>query len=240
MTNPLVLKLERRDRSLSEQERAVLDRAVDRVMIVEAGQDMVREHDRPTHSTLLLEGWAHRYMLLPSGRRQILALHIGGDFLDLHSFPLKVMDHSVAALTRCKVSLVPHEALQEITQTQPHLTRLLWLSTLIDAAILRQWLLGVGQRSAIERAAHLLCEMRARLAVIEGDGARGFDLPLTQGDLADALGISAVHTNRTLQTLRARGLVTWRGAAVEILDWDALAALAAFDPTYLNLHSERR
>jgi hypothetical protein len=102
---------------LSAHERALLDRAVDRAMIVEAAQDMVREHDRPSHSTLLLEGGANRYLLLPSGRRQILALHIAGHFLDLHSFPLKIMDHSVAAVTRCKISLAPHETLQEITET---------------------------------------------------------------------------------------------------------------------------
>src|SRR4051794_22980211 len=113
MTNPLIRKLERRDRTLSEVEKAILIRACARTAEYRDGEDMARAHDRPTASTLLLDGWAHRYVILRSGRRQILALHMAGDFVDLHAFPLKIMDHAVAAIGRCRVSLVPHEILQE-------------------------------------------------------------------------------------------------------------------------------
>lgn len=240
LRQPLIPKLERRDHTLSAAEKAVLEQMSSRLTTFGPGEDMVCEGDRPTNSTLLLEGWASRYVTLADGRRQILALHISGDFVDLHSFPLKLMDHSVGAITACKVALVPHAVLEEITQSQPHLTRLLWLSTLIDAAILRQWLVGAGQRSAEENLAHRFCELYSRLQVTGLAGEGRFELPLTQEELGDTVGISAVHTNRVLQQLKGRGLVTWRNRVVTIENWTGLAELAGFDPTYLNLTDEPR
>ncbi|MXQ10946.1 Crp/Fnr family transcriptional regulator [Microvirga makkahensis] len=239
--NPLIRKLEQRD-TLAPEEKQALDKAMARGRIKEfrTKEEMVREHDEPSFSTLLLDGWAARYKSLSDGRRQMLAFHISGDFVDLHAFPLKVQDHSVVALTPCKVVLVPHEALNEITENFPHLTRLLWVSTLIDGAIVREWLLSTGRRSAIEHVANLMCETYTRLQAIGLAKADEFNFPLTQAELGDALGISTVHVNRVLQDLRKEGLITWKGDRIEINDWDRLCALADFDPTYLHLDQRPR
>lgn len=240
MTNPFFRKLLRRDRSLTEAEARALDEAVSHRIEVEADVELVRQ-DEISHQSLLLEqGWACRYGALPDGRRQILALHVSGDFVDLQSFPLKRMDHTVATLSRCRIAVYPHENLRQLSETMPHLTRLLWMATLIDAAILRQWLLGAGQRSALERAAHLICELFTRLDVVGAAPDGLFSLPLTQAELGDALGVSQVHANRVVGELRSRGLVTWRDETVRILDWPGLQALAEFDPTYLMLESMDR
>lgn len=240
MTNPFFRKLLRRDRSLTEAEARALDEAVSHRIEVEADVELVRQ-DEISHQSLLLEqGWACRYGALPDGRRQILALHVSGDFVDLQSFPLKRMDHTVATLSRCRIAVYPHENLRRLSETMPHLTRLLWMATLIDAAILRQWLLGAGQRSALERAAHLICELFTRLDVVGAAPDGLFNLPLTQAELGDALGVSQVHANRVVGELRSRGLVTWRDETVRILDWPGLQALAEFDPTYLMLESMDR
>ncbi len=237
MTNPFFRKLLRRDRSLTEAEARALDEAVSHRIEVDADVELVRQ-DEISHQSLLLEqGWACRYGALPDGRRQILALHVSGDFVDLQSFPLKRMDHTVATLSRCRIAVYPHENLRRLSETMPHLTRLLWMATLIDAAILRQWLLGAGQRSALERAAHLICELFTRLDVVGAAPDGVFNLPLTQAELGDALGVSQVHANRVVGELRSRGLVTWRDETVRILDWPGLQALAEFDPTYLMLES---
>ena len=169
----------------------------------------------------------------PEGRRQILAIHIPGDFVDLHSYPLKRLEHSVAALTDVKVAMFPHTAVRALTAQSPTLTELLWRSTLIDAAINREWIVSVGARSAVVRLAHLFCEMYVRLERIGMAPDRTFALPLTQVDLADATGLTAVHANRMLRQLREQGLVAFRHGEVEILDWDGLRAFADFDPAYL-------
>jgi CRP-like cAMP-binding protein len=237
--HPLIRKLEQRD-TLSQNEKVALENAAARTKEFKADEEMAHQGEEPSFSTLLLEGWAARHKSLRDGRRQILAFHIPGDFIDLHSFPLKVQDHTVVALTPCKVALVAHEDLNRITEDFPHLTRLLWISTLIDGAILREWLLSAGRRSATEHMAGLLCELLMRLKVIGLAQDNSFRLPVTQSELGDALGISTVHTNRVLQELRAKGLVTWKGDLVEINDWMGLCALADFDLMYLHLEHRPR
>jgi CRP-like cAMP-binding protein len=238
-SNPLVLKYEKRDR-LSDEEREVLERSVSETRQVGPDRDLVREGSRPAESTLLLDGLAARYRDLSSGKRQITALHVTGDFVDLHSFLLHKMDHGVTTLTACKVALVPHERLREITEKYPHLTRILWLSTLIDAAIHREWLVSMGRRSSVAHLAHLLCELHLRLQQVAQTTDTGFRFPVTQAELGDVLGLSVVHINRSLQELRASGAVAWRGDLVTINDWDRLQEIAEFDPTYLNLQQEPR
>ena len=239
MSNPLTKKLLWHG-ALSDSERAALDVMLERTREFSSGEDLVREGDKPTNSILLLGGFAARYTLVDDGRRQIMAIHVIGDFVDLHSFVLKTMDHSVGALTRCRVALVPHEFLNGITERLPHLTRLLWLDTLVDAATHREWIVGMGRRSALEQLAHLVCELFVRLEVLGQVEGGSFDLPLTQTDLGDALGLSLVHINRTVRELREAELVTWRGSRVTIHNWTKLASLAQFDPTYLHLNREGR
>ncbi len=235
-----ISKLERRDR-VSDEETAALLAAAGPVETFEPGADLVREGDRPDRSMLVAQGFTTRYRLLADGARQITAIHVPGDFVDLHSFLLKTMDHSVGALSTCRVVTFPHANLRAITERHPHLARLLWLMTLLDSAIHREWIVAMGRRSALEQMAHLLCEIFTRLAVI-GHGARDRELilPINQTELGDTLGLSTVHVNRTLQQLRAEHLIIWQGHSVRILDWQRLASIAEFDETYLHLDPEPR
>jgi CRP-like cAMP-binding protein len=235
----LIRKLEQYDR-LSGTERQLLEQAVVRHRAVAEGEDLVREGDHPTESLFLITGFAARYNLLHTGKRQLTALHVPGDFVDLHSFLVKTMDHGVLAITPCTLGVVPHEALHAISETQPHLFRLLALHIAVDAAIHRQWIVSIGRQSAREHAAHLLCELFLRLQAVGLTEGSSFKLPLTQAELGDTLGLSTVHVNRILQELRAEGLITWRGETVVIEDWPRLQEIAEFDPTFLCLESEPR
>ena len=219
--------------TLSADEAAALEAAVGRTGIFAARQIIVRQQTPLAQCTLLLEGFVERYKDTPEGRRQILAIHVPGDFVDLHSYPLKRLEHSVAALTDVRVAFFPHPAVRALTEKSATLTELLWRSTLIDAAINREWIVSVGARSAVVRLAHLFCEMYVRLERIGMAPGKTFQLPLTQVDLSDATGLTAVHANRMLRQLREQGLVAFRQGSVEILDWDALRTFADFDPAYL-------
>jgi CRP-like cAMP-binding protein len=235
---PFLRKLELRD-TLSEQEkRALLACAADEVEFA-SGADLVREGDRPQVSMLVLDGFTTRYHDSPDGTRQITAIHIPGDFVDLHSFLLKEMDHSVGALSHCRVLRFPHARLIELTEKYPHLTRLLWLLTLIDSSIHREWLVAAS-RTAPEQVAHLVCELFVRLTVTDLLKDHKFALPVTQMELGEALGLSAVHVNRTLQQLRSEGLFIWQNQEIQILDWEALKRRGSFDPRYLHLVKEPR
>ncbi len=237
--NPLIRYLLRHDSVSAEEERA-LDGAIDRTVSFRAGEEIVLEDSRPSESCLMLSGFSARCHVLESGKRQLTALHIPGDFLDLHSLLLKVMDHGVVALTDCQIARVPHDRLRKITEEYPHLTRLLWLSTVIDAAIHRAWIVAMGRRSAVGQMAHLLCEIFLRMQAVDLTDGYSFTFNVTQGEVADMLGRSTVHVNRTLQFLRKKGIVIWRGNTVVIEDWERLQAVADFDPTYLSLRKEAR
>lgn len=230
----LFVRLQQHDK-LGDAERAALSAALGPVETLPKGADLVREGDNPGSSTLLLEGLACRYRTLSDGRRQIVALHLPGDFVDLHAFVLKEMDHAVGAITTCRIARAPHPALERITEDHPHLTRLLWLLTLIDAAIMREWAVGLGRRTAVEHMAHLLCELDLRLRAIGQQHDDRLYFPVTQSDLGDMLGISPVHTNRVLQELRSRQLIHWEGDFIELLDRKALAEMADFGDLYLHL-----
>lgn len=233
-THALVRKLETRDR-LTAEERGALKGLMEPVKVVHAGQMLVRPGDRPTSSTLLIGGFCARFNLLNDGSRSFTQISVAGDFIDLHSLLMAQMDHGIVAVTGCSISKSPHDRLRAITNQHPHLARMLWLDTAIDAAIHRQWLHRMGTQDAVGRLAHLICETEARLAAVGLAGPDGFDFPLTQIDLADCLGMSAVHVNRTLMTLRRARLVEWHGGRVRIVDHRQLFALAEFDPVYLRL-----
>lgn len=232
--HPLVKKLSARG-PISGPEVAVLEQAVARIRQVETDVELVAEGSKPTDSTLLLKGFVARYRMMAGGKRQILGIHVEGDFVDLHSFLLKRMDHGIFTMTPCTVASVPHTRLTEITERFPHLTRMLWLSTLIDAAIHREWIVGLGRRTAIAKLGHLICELFVRLSVVGATKGHSFQVPITQEELADCLGLSIVHLNRSLKELRAKGLLTWQATAVTIEDWPKLKELAEFDPSYLSL-----
>jgi CRP-like cAMP-binding protein len=220
---------------LSAEDSAALEAAAARTQEFAAKRIIVREQTPLTQCTLLLNGFVERFKDTPEGRRQILAIHVPGDFVDLHSYPLKRLEHSVAALTPVTVVTFPHDEVRALTERSATLTELLWRSTLVDAAINREWIVSVGARSAAVRLAHLFCEMFTRLDRIGMTRGLEFDFPVTQIDLADATGLTAVHANRMLRQLRERRLVEFRQGLVTIHDWAALRDFAGFDAGYLFL-----
>jgi CRP-like cAMP-binding protein len=233
-TRALVAKLSNYG-PLSVEEEQVLEDAVSGVREIETGADVVLEGSSPDYSTLLLSGFAGRYTVTADGTRQITALQVAGDFVDLHCFLMKPMDHSIGALTTCKVAMVPHTAIGRIFDTQPRLARLLWLNTLIDGATHRQWSVGLGSLLGHQHLAHLVCELYLRLEQIGRTEDSTFHIPLTQASIGECLALSLVHTNRSAQVLRRERVIRWERDLITILDWDRLAEIGEFDPTYLRI-----
>lgn len=236
---PHLRKIYARDDISAEEEQVVRD-LVSEVVTYEAHRVIARPWQDLNHSTLLLEGWMGRVRDMESGARQFTELTIAGDFVDLHSFTLKQLDHEIVTLTRSTVAIVPHERLKQLTIDHPHLTRIYWFMTNLDAVIHREWMVSLGRRSAVASMAHLFCEMLARLGVVGRADERGFEFPLNQSQLADCLGLTTVHVNRTLQDLRARKLVELRSQWLKIIDLPQLRQVAEFDPSYLYIHKRRR
>lgn len=220
---------------LPPEEEAALHRLPLRLRAVPADQDVLREGDAATECCLVIEGFVCRYNLTRKGRRQIHSFHIAGDIPDLQSLHLKVMDHSLGTLVPSQLAFIHHDDLKRLMVTHPRIADLFWRDTLIDAAIFRQWMVGMGRRSAHARIAHLLCELLVKMRAVGlvEDGA--FNLPITQAEMGDALGVTQVHVNRVLQDIRDANLITWKGAAATVLDWQGLKKLGEFDPAYLHL-----
>jgi CRP-like cAMP-binding protein len=229
------LKKLKRHVELSPQEEQAIRNAVAETRSVPADRILIRNGVELNSSMLLLEGWLARSKDMPAGDRQVTQLHVAGDFADLHSFTLKRLDHDVATLSDCVVAVVPHERLKDLTERFPRLARLYWFSTNVDAAIVRELALSLGQRSALSRMAHLFCELYARLEVVGRAQADGYDFPLTQRELAECLGLTVVHANRTLQELRRRRVVEFENRRLTILDRKGLEGIAEFDPGYLYI-----
>ena len=227
-------KLRRRD-DISPEEERVIRNLVSHTTQFGADKVVIRAGEALNQSLILLRGWAARAKDLPSGQRQFAELHVPGDFADLHSFTLKRLDHDVVTITPCVFAIVPHEPLKEITEGFPHLTRVYWFATNLDAAIHREWALSLGRRSAISRMAHLFCELLVRLEVVGLTSGDSYDFPLTQVELAECLGLTSVHVNRTLQEMRKMGLVEVENRRIDILDLEALKGVAEFDDSYLYL-----
>ncbi|UDL94364.1 MULTISPECIES: Crp/Fnr family transcriptional regulator [Lichenihabitans] len=202
-----------------------------------ADQDVVRDGDRVDRCCLLLDGFMHRYKTVQNGARQIMSFHIPGDMPDLQSLYLGRMDHAVGTLVPSRVAFVSHAAVQELAREFPGIGAALWRDTLIDSAVFREWIVNVGRRSAIQRISHLLCELYLRFKVVGLAGNASFSLPLTQAEIGDATGLSTVHVNRTLQELRADGLIASQGKIVQILNWTGLQHISGFDQTYLHFRS---
>lgn len=195
---------------------------------------MVREGAHTTECNLLLRGFAYRQKLLSDGERQIISIHIPTEFIDLQNGILGTADHNVQSLNHSEVAAVPRSALMELTDKSASARLAMWIDTLIDASIFREWVVNVGRRDARARIAHLLCELALRLERTGAGRDGSFDLPLTQEQLADATGLTAVHTNRTLQSLRREGLIQLSNGILRVLDWEALRKVGDFDELYLH------
>ena len=231
-------KLRRRTEVTAEEERAIRA-TVAEVRQVRADELVVRSGEFLNSSIILLDGWLARSKDLPGGERQVTELHIAGDFPDLHGFTLKRLDDDITAISDCRLAVVPHERILEITEKFPRLGRVYWFSTNVDAAIQRELSLSLGQRSAIGRMAHLFCELYVRLEVVGRTVDNGYAFPLTQRELSECLGLTVVHANRTLQELRRRGLIELENRNLVIRDRRGLEGVAEFDPSYLYLDKHR-
>lgn len=220
---------------LSDASKQALHR-LDRTMhLLSFGTDIIREGDEPEHINLILSGWACRYKQLEDGRRQILSFFVPGDVCDTHAFLLREMDHSIGTLTDVRLAQVPRDAFLELLDRYPQIEQAFWWDTLVQAAVQREATVSLGQRLGQERMAHLLCELFYRLRAVGLTDGDTCPLPLSQTDLASALGQSTVHINRVLQALRASGLIALKGKRLAIPDLDALQKVALFNPGYLHL-----
>jgi CRP-like cAMP-binding protein len=234
MSNPLLRKLANFT-ELSAEEKSAVDECCGDVRYFAAGEDVISQGDRTGGVKLLLEGFACRYKVLEDGRRQVVAYFVPGDLCDLRVFILKRMDHSIGAVCASKVATISPENVLRLTHNYPSLTRALWWSTLVEEAIAREWIVNVGQRNALERMAHLFCELLYRFRAVGLNDGMSCTLPLTQVELAETLGLSSVHVNRTLQALRKRKLITLENGTLTIDNLDELKELSFFDPDYLHL-----
>jgi CRP-like cAMP-binding protein len=220
---------------LSEAEKeAALALPAD-VRRIKTGQDIVRYGDRPSRSCIILEGFLCRYAITGEGKRQIFSFQIPGDVPDLQSLHLKVMDHSLAALEPSTVAFITHEDLRRLIGQHPRIGDALWRDTLIDAAVFREWMVGIGRRDAHGRIAHMLCELFVRLMTVNMTNGTSFHWPITQSEVGDALGLSNVHVNRVLHDMRADGLISLDRGLLTILDWPRLKEVGEFDTTYLHI-----
>ena len=230
----LLTRLESIATLASAEKQAILDLPM-LVQDIRTDQDVVREGDPPTRCFLLLEGFTCTFKVTESGKRQIMAFHMPGDMPDLQSLHLETLDNSVGTITPCKVGFITHEALRDLCRRHDGLNDALWRQTLIDAAIFRHWMLGLGRKEAFARMCHFFCEMVERLKAVGLVEDHTCNLPITQTELADALGLTTVHVNRTLQAIRQAKLISLKRDELKVLDWEGLRRAGEFDPTYLRI-----
>lgn len=222
---------------LTDEERAAIEGAISEVRTFEGQTTLIRAHEEVSISTLLIEGFMARYIDDRRGLRQLVAIQVPGEFVDLHAYPMTKLDHNVGTLTNAKVAIVPHSAITELIAGNADLARKLWFSTLIDAAMHRAWIFRVGRLDATGRVAHLLSELNARLEAIGLSDGHQFHLDITQSDLAAACGLTSVHVNRVIRQLREMDLCVLRASRVEIINRVGLERRGNFDPRYLYLKS---
>jgi CRP-like cAMP-binding protein len=202
---------------------------------LEPASYLVREGEPPEMCALLLTGFAYRHKVTGEGERQIMSVHMPGEFLDLqHSF-LEVADHNVQMLTRCEIAAVPVAAIRRLAQEHPAIGRAMWIDTLIDAAIFREWIVNVGRRDSISRISHLLCELSLRLQAAGLSRDHRYEIPMTQEQLADCTGLTPVHVNRVLKELGRLGLIEREKRSISIVQWDRLQEIGDFNTRYLHL-----
>lgn len=230
--------LRNRATELSDDERKRLEAAISHSQTFPAGHIAVRQGMPVNISTLLVAGLMTRHVDAPDGKRHLVAVHVPGDFVDLHAYALKKLDHDVGALTDVTVAVFPHASLKRIQQEDSQLARRLWFMTLLDAAQHRQWIFRLASLNAVQRVAHFLCEMNARMLAIGASDASTFALPMTQSDIGEVCSLSNVHVNRVLRELRESGLCQVRASQVHITDLRGLVAKAFFDPAYLYLNRQ--
>lgn len=240
--SPLSLLLRKFDRraALDDAARAAILALPHTLRRLDAGRYVVREGDRPETCALLLSGFACRHKIVAGGSRQVVGLQVPGDLLDVHNAVLEIADHNIQALTEAELALIPRTALTTLAAEHPAAGRALWLETLIEGSIAREWVANVGRRDSRARMAHVLCEFALRQEAAGLGDRHKYDLPLTQEQLADVLGLTSVHVNRTLKSLEAEGLIDRFKRSVTIVDWGKLQEAGDFDSLYLHLAVARQ
>ena len=230
----IVRRLETRGPLGAEDRKAIRDLPFS-YRTLESASYLVREGEPPEMCAVLLAGFAYRHKVTGEGQRQIMSVHMPGEFLDLQNSLLGVADHNVQMLTRGEIAAVPVHALRRLAEHHPHVGRAMWIETLIDAAIFREWIVNVGRRDSISRISHLLCELALRLEAAGLGRHTHYDIPLTQEQIADCTGLTPVHVNRVLKELGRLGLINREKRSVSIVDWDQLQEIGDFNTRYLHL-----
>ena len=232
---PLVRKLSYRV-NLSAADKAALLALPHTIKTMQPHHYVVREGDRATSSCLMLSGFSIRHKIVAGGFRQIVAIHMKGEMVDLQNSLLGHADHSVQMLTAGKVAMIPREEIVRIAFERPAIGQAMWLDTLVDASIFREWIANVGRRDARTRISHVLCEFALRLKIAGLGEQTDYELPMTQEQLGDTTGLTSVHVNRTLKSLEAEQLIQrLRPRSITIGDWKKLAHAGDFDSGYLHL-----
>jgi CRP-like cAMP-binding protein len=228
--------------TLTDAERSMLENAVAERRQLPPRATLIERGESLRQSTMLIDGFMIRYVDDLEGHRQVVAFHVPGDFVDLHGYPLQILDHSIGTLTRASIATVPHAELKRLTDADADLARKMWGATLLDAAMHREWLFRLGRMGAVGRVAHFFAETNARLQAIGLSDGLAYDLPINQTDLAEITGLTSIHVNRVLRSLREDRVCTFRSSRVEIHDCGQLERLGQFDPTYLylRLHGDAR
>ncbi len=218
--------------AMTAEEKAILEGLIEEVRETQGETCLLSRGDFCDHSTVLIEGFMLR-TIEHETERSIVGFQVPGDFVDLHGFALKRLDHDLVAFGRTKIGIVPHEKLRHVLENEPHLARLFWFATLLDAAIHREWIAKMTKLRAVGRVAHVLTELWYRLRMVGLGNAKGFGTPFTQVHLADMCGLSEIHMSRSLRDLREGGVVEFRRGRITILDAERLKDMARFDPAYL-------
>jgi CRP-like cAMP-binding protein len=230
---PALRKLEKRVKLSAEDRLAFLGMPFS-LRELNAGSYIVRERDQIKNCCILLSGFAFRSKIVGNGGRQILSIHVPGDIVDIQHAMLRIADHNIQMLTTGEVALFPAAAVEEIAFKHPTIGHALWLETLVEGSIFREWITNVGRRDARTRISHLLCEFTVRLHTAGLTEGHRYELPMTQEQLGDATGLTAVHVNRTMQGLRTEGLISSDKRAITIEDWKRLTTVGDFDTAYLH------
>jgi CRP-like cAMP-binding protein len=220
---------------LTDDDRAVLLNLPSKVRSFEPGSYMNRDNDHSTQCIVLISGFAFRHKISTDGKRQIVSIHLAGEVVNLQSLFLEAMDHNLQALTRCRVFLIPISILRSLIFESPSISAAFITSSMVEASIYREWLLNNGRRDARARIAHLLCELVVRSDALGINLGGNYNLPMTQEQIGDAVGLTAVHVNRTLKSLSNDGLITLTGRGISFPDWDRLKDEAGFNSRYLHM-----
>ncbi|MBV9346666.1 MAG: Crp/Fnr family transcriptional regulator [Pseudolabrys sp.] len=221
--------------ALSDKDRALLASLKIEPKQLKAGEALQPQGSRPSHSALLIQGTMARLQEMTDGARQIVSFHLPGEIPDLHSLHIERMDHTLSAVRPALVGTIAHDELRRVIAQSGHLGAVLWRETLIDAAVFRQWITNNGKRGSLAGMAHLLCELFLRAQAIGQAKNESWEMPFTQAELGEAIGITSIHANRILKQLKTEGAAAIEKSVLHIIAWDKLQAIAGFDATYLHL-----